>query len=150
MAPLLHRATITSTHRVDAKTLIHGVRHSISETGGNPSCCFCCYCYCCVLCYSVSQLGCYETICPGTWLSLLSADRYFYQYCLIASHCDGIGMCCEKKTLIGWRNVWNMRWRAPDQEVDQRGRGQRLCRKTVEHAIWTRRMLWIMVDGRSW
>jgi len=26
----------------------------------------------------------------------------------------------RKKTLIGWRNVWNMRWRAPDQEVDQR------------------------------
>ena len=22
---------------------------------------------------------------------------------------DGMGMCCEKKTMIGWRNVWNMR-----------------------------------------
>ena len=31
-----------------------------------------------------------------------------------------MGMCCEKKTLIGRRNVWNMRWRAPDQEVDQK------------------------------
>jgi len=31
--------------------------------------------------------------------------------------CDGMGMCYKKKTLIGWRNVWNMRWRAPNQEV---------------------------------
>jgi len=27
-------------------------------------------------------------------------------------------MCCEKKTLIGWRSVWNMRWRAAVQEVE--------------------------------
>jgi len=46
--------------------------------------------------------------------------------------------------------IWNMRWRAPDQEVDQRGRGKRLCRKIVKHVIWTRRMLWIVVDGRRW
>ena len=25
-----------------------------------------------------------------------------------------------QKTLIGRRNVWNMRWRAPDQQVDNR------------------------------
>jgi len=29
----------------------------------------------------------------------------------------------------------NMRWRAPDQEVDQRGRGKRLCRKIAKHII---------------
>ena len=34
----------------------------------------------------------------------------------------------KKKTLIGWRNVWNM---APDQEVDQRGHGERLCKKRL-------------------
>jgi len=39
-----------------------------------------------------------------------------------------MGMCCEKKTLIGWRNVWNMRSRAPGQEVDQIGHGERLCK----------------------
>jgi len=44
-----------------------------------------------------------------------------------------MGMCCEKKTLIGQRNVWNIRWRAPDQEVDQRGLGKRLCKKIVKH-----------------
>jgi len=38
-----------------------------------------------------------------------------------------MSMCCEKKTLIGCRNVWNMRWRAPDQEVDQR-----TCREVVQ------------------
>jgi len=56
-----------------------------------------------------------------------------------------MGMCCDKKTLIGWRNVWNMRWRAPDQ----RGHGKRLCKKIAKHIIWTRRMLWIVVDGRT-
>ena len=35
-----------------------------------------------------------------------------------------MGMCCEKKTLTGSRNVWSMRSRAPDQEVDQRGLGE--------------------------
>jgi len=25
--------------------------------------------------------------------------------------------------------VWNMRWRPPDQEIDQRGHGERLCKK---------------------
>jgi len=59
-------------------------------------------------------------------------------------------MCCEKKTLIGWRNVWNMRWRAPDQEVAQRERGERLCKKIAKGVIWTGSMLWIVVDGRSW
>ena len=61
-----------------------------------------------------------------------------------------VGMCCEKKTLIGRRNVWNMRWRAPDQEVEQKGRGERLCKKIAKHSIWTGRMLSIVVDGRSW
>jgi len=55
-----------------------------------------------------------------------------------------------QKTMIGWRNVWNMRWRAPDQEVDQWGCGQRLCKKIAKHVIWTGRMLWTVVDGRSW
>ena len=48
------------------------------------------------------------------------------------------------------KKVWNMRWRAPDQEIDQRGRGERLCKKIARHVIWTERMLWIVVDGRSW
>jgi len=46
-----------------------------------------------------------------------------------------MGMCCEKKKLIGRRNVWNMRWRAPDQEVDQRGHGERLYKKIAKHVI---------------
>ena len=49
-----------------------------------------------------------------------------------------------------WRNVWNIRLKAPDQEVDQRGHGERLCKKIGKHVIWTRRMLWIVIDGRSW
>jgi len=30
-------------------------------------------------------------------------------------------------------NDWSMKWRVPDQEVDQRKLGQRLCKKTVMH-----------------
>jgi len=45
-----------------------------------------------------------------------------------------------------------MKWRAPDQEVDQRGLAvpERLCRKIVKHVNYTGRMLWIIVDRRSW
>ena len=28
--------------------------------------------------------------------------------------------------------------------------GERLCKKIARHVIWTGRMLWIVVDGRSW
>ena len=31
------------------------------------------------------------------------------------------------------KNLWSMKWRAPDQEVDQRGLGERLCSTTVKH-----------------
>jgi len=37
--------------------------------------------------------------------------------------------------LLHLRNVWNMRWRAADQEVDQKGRRERLCKKIAKHAI---------------
>jgi len=50
----------------------------------------------------------------------------------------------------GWRNVWNTGWRAPDEEVYQKGHGKRLCKKIAKHVIRTSRMLWIVVDGRSW
>jgi len=53
----------------------------------------------------------------------------------------------KKKTPIGWRNVWNMRLRAPDQEVDQRGHGKRLSKKIAKHVIWTRRMLWATINS---
>jgi len=54
-------------------------------------------------------------------------DRYYSK-----TGCDGMGMCCEKKTVILCRNVWNMRWWAPDQEVDQRGHGKRWCEKDCQ------------------
>jgi len=38
------------------------------------------------------------------------------------NRCDGMGMCCEKKTLIGLGE-------------DQRGHGQRLCKKIAKHVI---------------
>ena len=44
--------------------------------------------------------------------------------------------------MTGWRNVWSMKWRVPDQEADRRGLGERLCKKTVGHVHWTGRMPW--------
>jgi len=35
-----------------------------------------------------------------------------------------MGMCSEKKTMIGLRNVWIMKWRVPSQEVDQKKLGE--------------------------
>jgi len=38
--------------------------------------------------------------------------------------------------VVNRRKYWVkkcMKWRVPDQEVDQRGLGERLYRKTVEH-----------------
>jgi len=37
-----------------------------------------------------------------------------------------MGMCCEKKIMIELSNVWSMKCMVPDQEVDQRGPGERL------------------------
>jgi len=61
---------------------------------------------------------------------------------------NGMGMCCEKKTMIGWRNVWSMKLRVPGQEVDQRKLGERLW-KSVRHINWTGRMPWIVIDWGS-
>jgi len=44
---------------------------------------------------------------------------------------DGMSMCCEKKTLIGRRNVWNMR---------PRGRPKRTWRKVVQKDCQARNM----------
>ena len=58
--------------------------------------------------------------------------------------------CAAKRRHWLGEQMYGMSWRAPDQEVDQRGHGKRLCKKIVKHVIWTRRMLWIVVDGRRW
>jgi len=63
--------------------------------------------------------------------------------------CDGIGMCCKKKTMIGWRNVWSMKWRVPGQEVDQRKLGEKLWKKTVRHINWTGSIPLTVLDGWS-
>jgi len=39
------------------------------------------------------------------------------------------GHVLQKEDTDQVRNIWNMRWRAPDQEVDQRGHGKRLYKK---------------------
>jgi len=63
------------------------------------------------------------------------------------SRCGGLLLGISSRVLF---NIRSMRWRAPDREVDQRGLGERLCRKIVKHVNRTGRMLWIIVDGRSW
>jgi len=49
-----------------------------------------------------------------------------YSWYCSKTGCVGMGMCCEKKRMIGGRNVWSMKWRVPGQEVDQRKLGKRL------------------------
>jgi len=61
-----------------------------------------------------------------------------------------MGVCCEKKIVIGLSTVCSMKLRVPDPEVDQRGLWERSCKKTVKYVKWTGGMLWIVVDGGSW
>jgi len=63
----------------------------------------------------------------------------WYGHVLRKEDTDWVKKCME----------YHIRWRASDQEVDQRGHGKRLCKKIAKHVILTRRMLWITVDGRS-
>jgi len=44
-----------------------------------------------------------------------------------------MGMCCKKEDSDWVRNVWCIKWRVPDQQVDQRKLEERLCEKTVRH-----------------
>jgi len=76
--------------------------------------------------------------------------------------CDGMCMCCEKMAMIRWRNVWSMNLRVPDQEVDQRGLKERLCKKdcqahklnredAMDHSRWWMLMVdadkgWLMIS----
>jgi len=42
-----------------------------------------------------------------------------------------------------------MKWRSPDQEVDQRGLGERFCEKIFKHVNGTGKLLWIVLYGTS-
>ena len=64
--------------------------------------------------------------------------------------CVGMGMCCEKMMMIGWRNAWSMKLRVQGQEEDQRGPGEMLSERTVKLINWTKRMPWIVVNGGRW
>jgi len=50
--------------------------------------------------------------------------------------CVGMGMCCEKKMMIGWRNVWSMKMMVQDA----RGRPKRTWRKVVWEDCQARKM----------
>jgi len=78
----------------------------------------------------------YSTSCySGTAKKYISHSRVMYTTILF------IPYHWEKKTLIGQQNLCSMRWKAPDQEVDQRGHGKRMCKKIVKHVNWRGRML---------
>ena len=46
--------------------------------------------------------------------------------------CIGMGMCCVKMMMIGWRNAWSMKLRVQGQEEDQRGPGERFVRENCQ------------------
>jgi len=72
----------------------------------------------------------------------------FFHGLIVLTDCDGMGMCCEKKTMIVWRNVCCMNLGGgAGQEVDQRKVGERLWKKdchahklnkedAVDHKRW--------------
>jgi len=77
---------------------------------------------------------------------LLTTSAFSGQACLLVSSVEDFGV--NQSALVHVKvnvtliiNVqcvifaWNMRWRAPDQEVDQRGHGRRLCKKIAKHII---------------
>ena len=75
--------------------------------------------------------------------------------CSCGGHCSrtgcvGMGMCCKKMMMIGWRNAWSMKLRVQDQGEDQRGPGKRLFERTVKHVSWIKRMPWTVADGERW
>jgi len=43
--------------------------------------------------------------------------------------------CVAKRQMIGWRNVWSMKWRVSDQEVDQRGLGKFVQKDSHKHKL---------------
>ena len=70
---------------------------------------------------------------------LVQRNRWQHWY-YSRTGCGGMGMCCEKMMMIGWRNA------RPRPRGRQRGPEERLWKRTVKHINWTKRMLWI-VDG---
>jgi len=56
------------------------------------------------------------------------------QHCQIL-HQDGVTHSQGSIKMCMLSVVWNMRWRATGQEVDQKGHGERLCKKIAKHAI---------------
>jgi len=46
-----------------------------------------------------------------------------------------MGMCGKKKTVIGSKNVWSMKWRVLDQKVDERGLEEMLCKDSEAHKL---------------
>ena len=67
---------------------------------------------------------------------------------------------CEKKMMIGWRNVWSMKLRVQDQEEDQRGPGEvvredcQACKMNREDAIdrckWRKMIKDVRWSGWVW
>ena len=68
---------------------------------------------------------------------------------LIRTGCVGMGMCCEKMMMIGWRNAWSMKLRVQGQGEDQRRPGKRLFERTVKHVSWIKRMPWTVANGST-
>jgi len=77
----------------------------------------------------------------GSYFTHRRGGQKHWVFCVFVCP-SGMGMCCEKKTMIGWRNVWSMTWMVPDQEVNERKLRQRLYKKTARHVNSTGRIPW--------
>jgi len=86
----------------------------------------------------------------GDIILILQQNRLLlYGHMLRKEDTDWMKKCVEYE-VEGPKPRGTRRPASADRTVYQRGHGQRLCKKIAKHAIWTGRMLRIVVDGRSW
>ena len=83
----------------------------------------------------------------GASANLEVVDKFCYLGDTTAKQVVMVWACVAKRRHWLGEEMYGI-W--PDQGVDQRGHGERLCKKIAKHIIWTGSMLWIVVDGRSW
>ena len=56
-------------------------------------------------------------LCNSGYLTVQWCTQHWY---CSRTGCVGMGMCCEKMMMIGWRNAWSMKLRVQGQEENQR------------------------------
>ena len=103
----------------------------------------------------------FSSLSSVAWISWLIPTSFFFTASLLAAYNIFVFTGAVSGHLTNHKQIkvnfldsrflvtWNMRWRAPDQEVDKRGCGERLCKKIVKHVIGKRRNE-VAMDRSRW